>query len=93
MVGRGDYHYKWFVSICGIDAIDEDWMNLAGMDLNLLVALDALLTEANVTRAAARTSVGQSAMSASLARLRLIFGDPILVRQGQWMVCSLVGCG
>jgi DNA-binding transcriptional LysR family regulator len=56
------------------------------MDLNLLVALDALLTEANVTRAAARTSVGQSAMSASLARLRLIFGDPILVRQGQWMV-------
>lgn len=58
------------------------------MDLNLLVALDALLTEANVTRAAARTSVGQSAMSASLARLRLIFGDPILVRQGQWMVCT-----
>ena len=63
-------------------------MNLTGMDLNLLVALDALLTEANVTRAAERTSVGQSAMSASLARLRLIFGDPILIRQGQWMVCT-----
>lgn len=69
-----------------IDDIDGWDMNLAGMDINLLVALDALLTEANVTRAAARTSVGQSAMSASLARLRILFDDPILVRQGQWMV-------
>lgn len=61
-------------------------MNLAGVDLNLLVALDALLTEENVTRAAARTSVGQSAMSASLGRLRSFFGDAILVRQAQRMV-------
>jgi DNA-binding transcriptional LysR family regulator len=71
-----------------IDLIDESPVNLNRMDLNLLVALDALLTEANVTRAAARTAVGQSAMSASLARLRLLFGDPILVRQGQTMVLT-----
>lgn len=88
IVGTHDYYYKWFVSIYGIDAVDEDLVNLTRMDLNLLVALDALLAEANVTRAAERTSVGQSAMSASLARLRLIFGDPILIRQGQWMVCT-----
>jgi DNA-binding transcriptional LysR family regulator len=59
---------------------------LAGVDLNLLVALDALLTERNVTRAAERTSVGQPAMSASLARLRKHFHDPILVRQGRLLV-------
>jgi DNA-binding transcriptional LysR family regulator len=56
---------------------------LAGVDLNLLVALDALLTERNVTRAAERTSVGQPAMSSSLARLRRHFQDPILVREGR----------
>ncbi len=53
------------------------------VDLNLLVALDALLAEQNVTRAAARVRVGQPAMSASLARLRRIFGDPLLVRSGR----------
>lgn len=58
-------------------------MDLKHIDLNLLVALDALLTERNVTRAAARMSVGQSAMSATLARLRRIFDDPILVREGR----------
>jgi DNA-binding transcriptional LysR family regulator len=63
-------------------------VNLTRLDLNLLVALDALLTEANVTRAAARTAVGQSAMSASLGRLRVLFGDPILVRQGQLMLLT-----
>lgn len=58
-------------------------MRLTSVDLNLLVALDALLTECNVTRAAERTSVGQPAMSASLARLRKHFGDPLLVREGR----------
>ena len=42
-------------------------MDLQSVDLNLLLALDALLEERNVTRAAERLSVGQSAMSSSLA--------------------------
>lgn len=61
-------------------------VGLAGIDLNLLVALDALLTECNVTRAGERLSVGQSAMSASLARLRKHFGDPLLVKQGRHLM-------
>ncbi|WP_081898681.1 LysR family transcriptional regulator [Herbidospora cretacea] len=65
------------------DKRPEPFMSLASVDLNLLVALDALLTERNVTRAAKRTSVGQPAMSASLARLRKHFGDPLLVREGR----------
>jgi DNA-binding transcriptional LysR family regulator len=53
------------------------------VDLNLLIALDALLHERNVTRAAARLRVGQPAMSASLARLRRVFSDPLLARTGR----------
>lgn len=53
------------------------------LDLNLLIALDALLAEQNVTRAAARLRVGQPAMSASLGRLRRVFGDQLLVRSGR----------
>ncbi|WP_194409777.1 LysR family transcriptional regulator [Microbacterium cremeum] len=52
------------------------------LDLNLLVALDALLTERSVTRAAERLRLSQPALSASLARLRLHFNDPILARRG-----------
>lgn len=48
-------------------------------DLNLLVALDALLTERNVTRAARRLNLSQPALSAQLARLRHLFGDPLLL--------------
>lgn len=55
-------------------------------DLNLLVALDALLREQSVTKAARRLSVGQPAMSASLARLRKLFNDPLLVRSGRTLV-------
>src|ERR1700760_339645 len=58
---------------------------LAGVDLNLLVALDALLTERSVTRAGQRVSVTQSAMSGALRRLRGLFGDDLLVRSGQSM--------
>lgn len=57
--------------------------NLANVDLNLLVALDALLKERNVTRAAERLMVGQSAMSSTLRRLRSLFDDPLLVREGR----------
>ncbi len=54
--------------------------HLAGIDLNLLVHLDALLAEQHVTRAAGRVGITQSAMSRSLARLRLLLGDMLLVR-------------
>ena len=54
--------------------------NLNTLDLNLLKALDALLDERNVTRAAARLGVSQPAMSGILTRLRDSFGDPLFVR-------------
>ena len=52
-------------------------------DLNLLVALDALLSERNVTRAAERLFVTQPTMSGMLQRLREQFGDQLLVKQGR----------
>ena len=57
-----------------------DHINLARVDLNLLVALDALLGERNVTKAAARIGIGQSAMSHNLARLRELFDDELMTR-------------
>lgn len=53
---------------------------LAGVDLNLMVALDALLAERHVTRAATRLGLTQSAASHALARLRELLRDPLLVR-------------
>lgn len=63
-------------------------MNLNKVDLNLLVAFDALLEECSVTKAAERLCVGQSAMSATLGRLRQLFGDPLLIRDGRQMVST-----
>lgn len=60
-------------------------MNLASIDLNLLVAFEALLEEHSVTGAARRISLGQPAMSAALGRLRLLFGDELFVRTGKEM--------
>ena len=60
-------------------------MNLAALDLNLLVALDALLREANVSRAAMRIGLSQPATSHALQRLRDLIGDPLLVRTGARM--------
>jgi DNA-binding transcriptional LysR family regulator len=57
-----------------------DHINLSRVDLNLLVALDALLAERSVTKAAARIGIGQSAMSHNLARLRELFGDELFTR-------------
>lgn len=57
-------------------------MDLASLDLNLLVALRALLEERNVTRAGQRIGLSQPAASAALARLRRHFGDDLLVRTG-----------
>lgn len=59
-----------------------DYSQLSRLDLNLLVALDALLTERSVTLAAERLHLSQPALSASLARLRTHFDDRILARRG-----------
>ena len=53
--------------------------NLRRLDLNLLVTLDALLAENNVTRAAQRLNFSQPAVSVHLAKLRAIFDDPLLL--------------
>ncbi len=58
-------------------------MQLNRFDLNLLIALDALLHEKNVTRAAERVFISQPAMSAALQKLREFFEDPLLVRVGR----------
>ena len=58
-------------------------MKLKQVDLNLLVALDVLLKERNVTRAGRRMGLSQPAMSAALGRLREMFGDPLLERVGR----------
>ncbi len=58
-------------------------MKLSGVDANLLPALDALLREKNVTRAARLLGVGQPAVSHSLARLRNHFQDELLVLRGR----------
>ncbi|GCC49278.1 hypothetical protein chiPu_0033605, partial [Chiloscyllium punctatum] len=55
-------------------------MNLRSIDLNLLVALDALLAERHVTKAADRVGLSQPAMSNALNRLRAMFEDELLVR-------------
>lgn len=60
-------------------------MNLRSTDLNLLVVLDALLTETSVTRAADRLGLSQPAASAALDRCRHVFGDPLLQRVGAGM--------
>jgi DNA-binding transcriptional LysR family regulator len=65
-----------------IDGVDTGRVNLASLDLNLLVSLDALLQERSVTRAAARMGLSQPALSASLARLRRHFDDELLTRVG-----------
>ncbi|MFD9949044.1 LysR family transcriptional regulator [Nonomuraea sp. NPDC059023] len=56
------------------------------LDANLAIALDALLTEQSVTRAAARLRTSPAAMSRTLGRLRRVLQDPLLVRAGQKMV-------
>ncbi len=63
-------------------------MNLAALDLNLLVALDALIAEAHVGRAAQRIGLSQPAASHALGRLRTLLGDPLLVRTGARMVLT-----
>ncbi|MFT5636584.1 MAG: DNA-binding transcriptional LysR family regulator [Cognaticolwellia sp.] len=61
-------------------------MNISKIDLNLLIYLDVLLREKNVTRAAGQLNITQPAMSNGLKRLRTLFNDPILVRTSDGMV-------
>ena len=61
-------------------------MNLSSVDLNLLVAFDALVAERSVTRAAKRLGLSQPAASNALRRLRDLLDDPVLVRAGSSMV-------
>ncbi len=60
-------------------------MNLERVDLNLLIYLDVLLREKNVTRAAEQLGVTQPAMSNILRRLRTLFNDPLLIRSSEGM--------
>ena len=60
-------------------------MDIARIDLNLLVHLDVLLREQNVTKAASHLGITQPAMSNGLKRLRNLFNDPILVRTSDGM--------
>lgn len=60
-------------------------MNLASVDLNLLVAFEALMEERNVTRAGQRVGLAQPSMSSTLTRLRALFADGLFVRSGSGM--------
>lgn len=66
-------------------------MHFRNLDLNLLVALDALLLERNITVAGKRIHLSQSAMSGALARLREYFGDDLLRQVGRRMVPTALG--
>lgn len=66
-------------------------VNLAGVDLNLLVVVDAVLETCSATRAAARLHVTQSAVSNALRRARELFGDPLVVRSGHGFVRTPTG--
>jgi DNA-binding transcriptional LysR family regulator len=63
-------------------------VNLAGVDLNLLPPLEALLRRRNVSRAAAEVGLSQPAMSRALARLRETLDDPLLVRSANGYALS-----
>jgi DNA-binding transcriptional LysR family regulator len=71
-------HYKFVQWI--IDMSNIHHLNLAGLDLNLLVVFDALMTEQSVTRAGERVGLSQPATSNALARLRTLVADELFVR-------------
>ena len=68
-------------------------MDFAGLDLNLLVALDALFAEMSVSRAGERLHLSQYATSGALARLRKVFSDPLLVPVGRKMTLTPLAKG
>jgi len=69
-----------------MDSAELRYADFRRIDLNLLVAFDALMEEKHVGRAAARVFIGQPAMSHALQRLRESLGDPLFVRSGNRMV-------
>lgn len=71
-----------------IHSQDKYTVRFKGLDLNLLVALDALLDEASVSQAAERLHLSQPATSAALRRLRSWFGDPLLAPHGKRMMLT-----
>jgi DNA-binding transcriptional LysR family regulator len=64
-------------------------IDLAAVDLNLLVAFEALMEQRSVSRAADQLQIGQPAMSAALGRLRVLFEDELFVRMGRQMQPTL----
>jgi DNA-binding transcriptional LysR family regulator len=60
-------------------------MDIRSVDLNLLVAFDSMVEHRSVTRAAEALGLSQPAMSAAVARLRVLFGDPLFVKTGREM--------
>ncbi|SCB55343.1 transcriptional regulator NodD2 [Bradyrhizobium shewense] len=63
-------------------------MRFKGLDLNLLVALDALMTERNLSAAARKINLSQPAMSAAVVRLRSYFGDELFGMRGRELVLT-----
>ncbi len=80
----------WPHNAVALDAMSVRVMraDMDDVDLNLLPALDALITEGSVTGAARRLGLSVSAMSRTLARLRFLTGDPLLVRAGSGLVAT-----
>ncbi|MEM8720019.1 MAG: LysR family transcriptional regulator [Cyanobacteria bacterium P01_G01_bin.39] len=72
-------------SIPDSSEVNIDYNNLRQLDLNLLVALDVLIAEASVTKAAKKLNMSQSAMSYSLKKLRAILNDDLLIRTSREM--------
>jgi len=78
--------YKWKFRCNIFDMHDVNM--LRGVDLNLLVVLEALLSERHVSRTASRLNMSQPAVSHALARLRHLFGDSLLIRRDGQLVPS-----
>jgi LysR family transcriptional regulator, nod-box dependent transcriptional activator len=79
---------QWIFAIAPIGAADSLPMNFRGLDLNLLVALDALLSERSTTRAGEKICLSQPAVSGALSRLRHFFSDELLVQVGNKMLLT-----
>ena len=77
-----------YIGFCRLIFFEGSVVRLNGLDLNLLVALNELLNERNVSRAAQRLFLSQSATSGALARLREYFEDELLVQVGRKMVLT-----
>lgn len=71
-----------------MNRMDTSALDVRAINLNLLPALEALLSTRNVSAAARRAHVSQSAMSHTLARLRAVLGDPLLVPEGRGLVLT-----